>query len=361
MSGHVVERLSPFLDGEVEEAERREIELHLAGCAACAAYLADLAAVDAEARELDVVAPPGYFEALPGRVRSRLRGRPPQRLPVWGWAAAAALLIAVLLPRLAYQPSVPQSTPAVRAPAAPPPASLAASAPPSAVVEEVRPSEEARPRAKRDAQGKGQPSVSGGLAAPAPEPQRRLDEARPGGRAREEAKTEAARAPAQNFGYVTPPASAPPPQATTAEAPEERAAAEAGQAEPQKPSALDQYQGAPPAAGAVSKLRRKQAFEDKETADTKEKDALRPSPRSVQEARTLREHARERARRRPEGAEGDEARLQVVEAGARAYELGGDPRDLETLKADAAAYLERRDARHVDRVRERLRSLEDRP
>jgi hypothetical protein len=370
VSGHVVERLSPFLDGEVQETERREIQSHLEGCADCAAYLADLAAVDAVARGLDVVAPAGYFEALPGRVRQRLRGRQPRRLPVWGWAAAAALLIAVLLPKLSYVPSPPQPAPTLRAPAAPAPTSggaareLApqpvtgpmATPPPSRVLEEARPATKRAPRAEEP------PAFSGGVKSSAPSAPARRDEPRPGGTlARDAEKTEAVRAPMQDRGYVTPPATAAVPPATTPPEPEARVAAESEEQKLQKPSPSEE--SAPRAAtGAVSRERRKQAFEEKGLADANDEDAAGSSaPRSVPEARALRERARERARRHPGGAEGDAARLQIVEAGARAYELEGDPRDLEILRQDAEAYLQRRDARHPDRVRDLLRSLGETP
>ena len=50
--------------------------------------------------EVEIEAPNGYFEALPGRVRNRLRDRAAPRwvVPRWTWAAAAAALIAVLAP-----------------------------------------------------------------------------------------------------------------------------------------------------------------------------------------------------------------------------------------------------------------------
>ena len=45
-------------------------------------------------------APEGYFDAFPGRVRARLAAPPraAASLPVWTWAAAAAVLLAVVTP-----------------------------------------------------------------------------------------------------------------------------------------------------------------------------------------------------------------------------------------------------------------------
>ena len=367
MSGHVLERLSPFLDGEVEEAERREILAHLESCPECAAYLADLAAIDSVARRIGVEAPPGYFDALPGRIRQRVRGRSPRRVPVWGLAAAAALLLAVLLPKLSYQPVVPPpppaAAPAARAPLAPPPSRLAeprAGAPEPAQDLSSKlqapsvPEESLRPTAKAIPSTGTRSTAGGSLKSSAPVETGRLDAPQPGGagQPRDEAKTESARTPMQSLGYAAPPA--PPPQPALVE---ERAEVEAEQQKPAAPEG-----NAAVAGGAASRERRKEAFaEDKGKADVKQKDALALTLHSVAEARSLRERARERARRHPEGVEGDEARFELFEAGARAYALSRDPRDLDVLKQDAQAYLKRGDVRHADEVRERLRSLEDRP
>lgn len=53
MTGHETERLSAYLDGELAGAEREELEAHLAGCAECAATLADLERIVADARSLE--------------------------------------------------------------------------------------------------------------------------------------------------------------------------------------------------------------------------------------------------------------------------------------------------------------------
>ncbi|HUG52169.1 MAG TPA: zf-HC2 domain-containing protein, partial [Vicinamibacteria bacterium] len=134
MTGHPGERLSAFLDGELDASERGEVERHLRECPACARHLEELSAVDALAREAAVEAPPGYFEALPGKVRTRLRGRG-RRAPLALWpalaAAAAIVLAAVLVPiTLTRQRSIVPSMaeePAhvVPAPAPAPPATAA--------------------------------------------------------------------------------------------------------------------------------------------------------------------------------------------------------------------------------------------
>src|SRR5512135_2163949 len=54
-----IERLSPYLDGELEASERSVLETHLAGCATCRGALDDL-------RQIVALAP-GYQGREPGR------------------------------------------------------------------------------------------------------------------------------------------------------------------------------------------------------------------------------------------------------------------------------------------------------
>jgi anti-sigma factor RsiW len=100
--GHERERLSAWLDGELEAPDAAAVEAHVAACAECAALAADMAAVDERFREAPVEAPSGYFEAFPGRVRARIEAEPrrvsARRIPGWTWAVAAALLLAVVTP-----------------------------------------------------------------------------------------------------------------------------------------------------------------------------------------------------------------------------------------------------------------------
>ena len=51
MSDQFTEQLSPYLDGELDDLRRARLEAHLAGCAECAAVLADLRAIVAAAPE----------------------------------------------------------------------------------------------------------------------------------------------------------------------------------------------------------------------------------------------------------------------------------------------------------------------
>ena len=84
------------------------------------------------AAALAATAPSGYFEALPGRMRDRLEPRRAgaRRLPAWTWAAAAALLLAVVTPLTLSKRSSLQMEPAParEQPAAAPPPTLEAPA-----------------------------------------------------------------------------------------------------------------------------------------------------------------------------------------------------------------------------------------
>ena len=60
-----MERLSEYLDGEMDRAERDALEAHVKGCPECAAALADLRKVRAKARELnDAPVPPEIWSRI---------------------------------------------------------------------------------------------------------------------------------------------------------------------------------------------------------------------------------------------------------------------------------------------------------
>jgi hypothetical protein len=80
-------------------------------------------------------------------------------------------------------------------------------------------------------------------------------------------------------------------------------------------------------------------------------------PGSLAEARGLREAWREQVAHSRDAVRADETRVRVVRGGLEAYRLGGAVDDLALLRPDAAAYLERSDARKRDRVRSWLRTL----
>jgi hypothetical protein len=69
---HWTERLSDYLDGDLDDAERVKLEAHLETCADCTATLADLRAVVATARRLE--ARPPERDLWPG-IEARLGSR----------------------------------------------------------------------------------------------------------------------------------------------------------------------------------------------------------------------------------------------------------------------------------------------
>ncbi|HEU5169409.1 MAG TPA: zf-HC2 domain-containing protein, partial [Gemmatimonadales bacterium] len=73
------DKLSEYLDGELNESERAALERHLAACPACTTTLADLTRVVARARALP--APPPTGDLWPGIAARLAAGRAPERRP----------------------------------------------------------------------------------------------------------------------------------------------------------------------------------------------------------------------------------------------------------------------------------------
>lgn len=120
------ERLGAYLDGELDAGARAAVDTHLVECAECAAHVADLSAVDDAAREVPLAAPAGYFEDFAPRVRARLETRTRRwHPPVWGWAAAAALLLAVVTPLALRDAGAPRDAPMAKMPSDAPMAEMA--------------------------------------------------------------------------------------------------------------------------------------------------------------------------------------------------------------------------------------------
>ncbi|HKZ32102.1 MAG TPA: zf-HC2 domain-containing protein [Vicinamibacteria bacterium] len=345
MSGHEHERLSAYLDDALAADERAQVAAHLDACGECAARLAELAAVDGAVASVPSEAPPGYFEAFPSRVRARLEPRASaRRLPVWTWAAAAALLLAVVAPLTLLR----QSDDGSRAPAREIPAAAAApeSAKPQARFEAQAP-EPARAEPKADT-----PPRRPVPARVSPVPQKR----EPGfASAPAEVDAPAAREPA----------------APTAAAREEEVAALAdraamaeavasgarNQAKASGEAAHDAVAQSTPdearlargraagsAAGAMAAPKLVTA-----EAEWQRLDAARP--RTPAEWRRLREEWRLFVARDPAGPQADEARVRVIEAGREAWRAGSDPADEARFRQDAADYLEREGALQKERVR----------
>lgn len=89
MSDPWIERLSPWIDGELEADEARALERHVEECAACGAALAQLRELRQRARELPDRAPErDLWPALAARLEPAVRRRGRLAFPL----AAAALV-----------------------------------------------------------------------------------------------------------------------------------------------------------------------------------------------------------------------------------------------------------------------------
>jgi Putative zinc-finger len=384
VSAHVVDRLSAYLDGELEAADRREVEAHLRLCGECARHLEDLAAVDELARALPLEAPGGYFETLPARVRFKVaagRRRGP-RLPVWSWAVAAALLLAVVTPALLKRnpelAEVPRSVAPV--PAAPLPSRLSdskeqpaggASLPEAAEEKQRSPAsyDEVQSAARKRAPA---PGLRGPAAAPAPAVGFAQGTLASNEAAAPLAKVEVARAKDKALeGVSEKPAGAPgTPAASATFAPPPEAAVEgaAGQHlfEP-KPEADDA--DSPAAVGEAKKVGSATRSASAARRDAEAGRAEPPAPKlrfrtlaaavasNVEDARRLREQWRSFVAQGPSAAQADEGRVRIVQMGVQAWHLSNDPGDLVLVKRDGEDYLRRADAAQGDRVRALLSTV----
>jgi len=361
MSGHEHERLSAYLDDALPPGERAQVAAHLDTCGECAARLAELAAVDGAVASLPYQAPQGYFEAFPARVRARLEPRAAtRRLPVWTWAAAAALLLAIVTPlTLLRRPDEGSGGPARQIPAAAAPtlalpqASSEAGAPEAARDERKAESQPRRPvhaspvpkkrepgfasaPAEADAGVASQPAAPAAaqVAVPAPASAAREEEA--AGLSDAAAMSEAVASETRN----------------QAKASGDRGAAPESSREAAAPSATDEgrlLRGRfGPAGGTVASPKLASA-----EAEWRRLDASRP--RTPAEWRRLREEWRRFVARDPGSPQADEARVRMIEAGREAWRASSDPADEALFRKDAAGYLDRGDAAQSERVRALLR------
>jgi len=108
-------RILPYVDGRLKVSEQREVEKHLAGCAACRVRVSEFRAVSGLLEELPQIEPSGAFDA---RVRARVAAEPVKQ-SWWAWLAPS--------PRVAFAASMLLlatiwigSRPTDRAPAGPP-------------------------------------------------------------------------------------------------------------------------------------------------------------------------------------------------------------------------------------------------
>jgi Putative zinc-finger len=391
VSEHEHERLSAYLDGELPPEEMSAVAAHVAACPECAARLAEFAAVDEAAEELAATAPSGYFEALPGRMRARLEPRRSgaRRLPVWTWAAAAALLLAVVTPITISKRSSLQMepTPARERPAAAPPPTLEApaqrqSAPSAAPAVEAPPAKLQKvmppPAAPTAAPASSRPAANAApssderpkreqefAAAPPADADREGQPAEPAAEARRDAPTGALRLPAPGaLSRVEPQAA----RSRDAAAAQEEAAdkgarkSAAPAPEPKAGDALTDAQAQVALSGKVDEQRVAEGLtvgayaEADAAADQEWRRLLAVRPQTVAEWRRLREELRRFADAAPAGPHADAARLRTIEVGYRAWRSGGDSADEAVFRRDAAAYLVRgEDAKNKPRVRGLLR------
>ena len=97
------EKLSAFLDGELNDAERADVLAHLGTCGACQAYLAELNAMRDAFDDMEAVdAPDGFAGGVLARLheeeQSAWAAKAPKRHIAWRrWAGLAACAAVVLL------------------------------------------------------------------------------------------------------------------------------------------------------------------------------------------------------------------------------------------------------------------------
>ena len=336
MSAHERERLSAYLDRELPPGERAVVEAHLAACPECAAFLAELAAVDEAAASLPAEAPEGYFETFPARVRARLQvpksAFPARRVPAWTWAAAAALLLAVVAPLTLRQ----LRTAPGMAPSAVPPA-LSPAPVPAAVEPEVaeKPRQPQSPPTAHPARAVSSEKRGPVLAAaPAAAPAT----VSPGAEAplaKDEVMAEGI--------FAREPAAPPTAGGVAREAARDRLrpAAAPATAESTSPALSAATAGAaleaPPAPEHEDAFRRLESVH----------------PRSAAEWRRLRNEWNAFAATETDSVRADEARVRAIAAAREAWRTGGEEDDESAFRRAVAAYLQREDARQKPRV-ERL-------
>jgi len=87
-------RILPYVDGRLKVSEQREVEAHIAACAACRVRVNEFRAVTGLLDELPQIEPSGAFDA---RVRARVSAEPARR-NWWAWLAPS--------PRVAFAASM---------------------------------------------------------------------------------------------------------------------------------------------------------------------------------------------------------------------------------------------------------------
>jgi anti-sigma factor RsiW len=107
------ERILPYVDGRLKESERREMDAHLAACAACRLRVNEFRAVTGLLDELPQIEPSAAFDA---RVHARVAAEPLKQ-SWWAWftpsprvafAASLLLLGTVWIGANSNQPAIAQ-------------------------------------------------------------------------------------------------------------------------------------------------------------------------------------------------------------------------------------------------------------
>jgi hypothetical protein len=353
MSTHVVERLSEYLDSELEPGEHAEVRAHLGECTDCRQTLEELRQLDDLARALPV--PPGRPGTdLATRVRASLVGEAVagrKRLPQ-ALAAAAALAAVVALPWVILQQSpAPEQSAALNEPAALPSYTDDLRREEELLSEPV-PAPSASDRPGVDSAQAPRGSAAETLAREKAVPRARGRELTAGGKRREEEARET-----YALGYVAPAGPAPgmiaeapvadapaaPPASASPAAPGAPAPAEAtGQsaiasrtdvaekrANAQRPAAVAARAGSSAEGARVGGSAADVGFSALESRTVTSGD----------EARRLRRDWRLFVRHFPGSPHLDDARFRALEAGARAYDLERRPDDLVRLRKDVEEYV----------------------
>jgi hypothetical protein len=357
MSGHERERLSAYLDGELPERERAEVAAHLAACAACSAFLAGLRAADEAAAALPVEAPDGYFDDFARRVAQRLDAARTRRLPAWTWAAAAALLLAVVTPltlRSAREIGRPAPSPML-APATAPAVEGTPRGKDRPAAAPVAPAE-ATARRPRPALREAPPDerTTAAPAAVAPSLPTRDDAP---ATASAEAKAEAGFAPPP-VAEAPAPLAAAPAQATAVRDTETDAVSTLAVREEPSTPATEGFSARRSAAAPAGVPGKGIAAGEQERV-FRRLDAERPA--TAEEWRRLREGWAALAAAHAESFHADEARVRAIEAGREAWLAGGSDDDERAFRRDARAYLARADAWQRARVERLLREAPPAP
>ena len=355
MSAHEQDRLSAYLDGELPAPERAAVAAHLAGCSECEEQLAALAGVDEATRQLELQAPEGYFDTFAARVRGRIEpapasGRGARRLPVWAWAAAAALLLAVVTPLTLRERAVgarPAATRQAAAPVVQVPASPQAPAD-FAVVREVAPAAKPVPRSEA--------RLGAGATAARQDEAAAVNEVRENETAERDARAAPALSAAPAADAIQPRSadlateSAPAPAGAAQEA---VVGLDAGASKAETPrTASVARRGtllkAPAAAGAGAGAAAEGSREEGEAWFAR---LAAIEPGSAVEWRGLRDAWSAFAAADPAGRRADEARVRAVGAGCEAWRASGLERDGAACRQALSDYLDRPDAAQKARAR----------